>query len=392
MNRACAVFVSFVVAPAVASPQALTFPEVLAVRRPAPEEIDAQRLLAEAVRSAAGAGSRLAEAPSVSAQGGPRRSEGGSTGADFAVGVELPVLSGRSARGDLATLVESARRPLETGTRALGAADLASAFVDVWLAQSTVEVREEDLAATESWLAHAQRRVEAGADPPYEPTLVAGERDRALVELVSARRELELAWGELAARADVGPSPRPVELGDAMAAPAAAPTEEPIATASIEAREQLALGLARVRAGAARSRWALQSEVATEGDERLAHVGVAYRFPLRGERSAIEQELAAAEQEARREAERARVALRARLAAARAALASSSPVLAADDLERAHSALTTRLAEGKERASQVLPLRRQLLEARLAGLAARAARARATFELYYLLEGVADVP
>jgi outer membrane protein TolC len=392
MKRACSLLVLLFALPAVALPQAITFSDVLAARRPSPEEIEAQLLLAEARRAAAGAASRAAQAPSVSALAGPRRSGDGSSEADVGIGVELPLLSGRGDRAQLAASIEQNAARLAAGSRALAAADLASLFVDVWLAQASAGVREEDVAAADTWLAAARRRVEAGADPPYEPTLVAGERDRSLVELVRLRRDLELAWGELAARADVGPTPRPVTLDDLPGAPAREPAPDGDAAAAIDARERLELGLARVSGSVARSRWGLQSEVAAEGEERLAHVGVAYRFPLRGERAAIEQEQTAAEAQARRKAEGARVALRARAAAARAALDASPPALGATDVSRALEALTVRLAEGKERPSEILPLRRQLLEARLAGLAARAARARAAAETYYLFGGLADAP
>jgi outer membrane protein TolC len=55
-----------------------------------------------------------------------------------------------------------------------------------------------------------------------------------------------------------------------------------------------------------------------------------------------------------------------------------------EDLERARRALAARVVEGKERPSAVLPLRRQLLESRLAALAAEALRARAIAELTFL--------
>jgi hypothetical protein len=154
----------------------------------------------------------------------------------------------------------------------------------------------------------------------------------------------------------------------------------------------LSLALVRARAGAARSRWALQSEVAAEGDERLAHLGVAYRLPLPGERGALAAEQTAAEASAERAAQVELAALDARLAAAAAALDGELPALDSRQLEHAGRALMARLAEGKERASQILPLRRQLLEARLAGLAAHAARARAQAELHFLLGGIADAP
>ena len=392
MRRARALLLTLgaLAAPAAAA-QPLTFGEALAGRRPSPEQLDADGLLAEARREAAGGASAVAEAPSVAALAGPRRGED-ATATDVAVAVEVPLLAGRGARGLLAAEVEAAAAPLAAGARAVAAADLASAFVDVWLAQATAAVRAQDLAASEEWLVVARRRVEAGADPPYEPTLVAGERDRSLLELVAARRAIEAAWGELAARSEVGPAPRPVTLDGLPGAAGQPPAGPGAAAAGIDVRERLVVALGRVRGAAAASRWSLQGEVASEGDERLAHVGVAYRLPLRGERAAIAQERAAAEEQARRLAERERATLRARLAAADAALATPPPALGPDDLDRAHRALAARLDEGKERPSEILPLRRQLLEARLATLAAAAAARRAAAEAHYLRGGAGDAP
>jgi hypothetical protein len=93
-------------------------------------------------------------------------------------------------------------------------------------------------------------------------------------------------------------------------------------------------------------------------------------------------------------------ALQARLAAASAVAGAeaqarapaANATLTAADFAQAERALAARLAEGKERPSQVLPLRRQLLEARLAGLAAQAARVRAGAEIHFLTGGLPDAP
>jgi hypothetical protein len=56
-------------------------------------------------------------------------------------------------------------------------------------------------------------------------------------------------------------------------------------------------------------------------------------------------------------------------------------------MRAALTALESRLTEGKDRASQVLPLRRQLLDAALASAGARAARAQAAAERFFLEGG-----
>jgi hypothetical protein len=369
--------------------QSLTLAEVLAARRPSAEEVSIGSLVAEARRLTAGAGTRLAEGASASVVAGPRRSDESGDEGDLGLAVEVPLLARAGDRAELARTLADSEPVLAAGAFSLAAADVAAAFVEVWLAQATAFVRAEDLRAADEWLAVAQRRVEAGADPPYEPTLVAGERDRALVELVAARREAELAWGALAGLSDVGTEPRPVALdGVPVARPST--VEATHVPAAIEARRALEVALVAARSGASRSRWALATEVATEGEERFAHVGVTYRLPLRGEAAAIEQQRMAGELEAEREADAALASVRARVAAAEAALASAGPAIGNDALVQAQQALAARLIEGKERASQILPLRRQLLEARLAGLAARAAVVKAAAELHFLSGGSSD--
>jgi hypothetical protein len=393
MKRACVLLLLAVGVPSPAPAQpAVTFSAALADRLPSAEESAVEVLLGEAGRAAAGGGALAAEAPSASFLAGPRREEGGAESADFAIAVELPLLARRDLRAALGRSLLSHGAAVRSGAAAAAMSDLAAAFVAAWLAQASAELRARDLVIAEEWLVAARRRVEAGADPPYEPTLVAGERDRALAELLAARREVELAWGELAARAAVGSVPRPLSLDGLPSAPERGLVAEGPATVAVAARREIALALARLRAAAAGSRWAVASEVAAEGDERLAHLGLAYRLPLRGERAAAERELAAAESAAALEATRAEAALRARLAAAHAVLAAGATTVGQAESERALEALAARVAEGKERASQVLPLRRQLIEARLASLAAEAARARAAAEVHFLLGGSDDAP
>jgi hypothetical protein len=365
----------------------LTFSEAVARRRPHPEEIELERFLAAGQRAAAGARGLAAEGPTTSVEAGPRDvPEGRDT--DLALGIELPLLAARSERQALAEMLPDAAGAMRAAARTVADAELAEAFIAAWLAQAIAELRQQDMAAVDSWLAAARRRAEAGADPPYEPTLVSGERDRAIVELIEARREVELTWGGLKALSDVPLRPEPLDPAGLPGKERPEGTPPPAAAADVraglEARRRLSEALARAAAASSSSRWALAGTVAREGDERLAHLGVAYRLPLRGERSAIAAEQAAAEAQGSRDAELRLTAIEARLAAAEGTLASTGPMLDSADLDRAQAALAVRVEEGKERPSEVLPLRRQLLEARVAALRARAARLAAEAQLHLL--------
>jgi hypothetical protein len=370
--------------------QALAFREVASARRPHPGEIEVESFLAEVTEASAGGGAWLLEAPTASALTGGRRPDGGDTELDLGVAIELPIHADRHRRLDLATALSESSDDLRRSQAAVALADLAAAFARAWLAQTEVELRAEDLAITETWLEATRRRVDAGADPPYEAILVGGERDRALLELVAARREVELAWGELAQLAAVALRPSPLELSSLPGSGGAPASNEPSGAAAltgIETRRNLEILLARARFAAAASRWAIAGDAAREGlEENIAHVGVAYRFARQGERAANANAQGAAEAAAESRAATDTAALRARLVAAQVALASEAPVLDERDLQGARRALESRLAEGKERASEVLPLRRQLLDAALASAAARAARAQAMAEIF-LLEG-----
>ena len=260
---------------------------------------------------------------------GPRRAEG-STDADAMVEVEVPLLATRKRRGDLAAALDEKAEAMRVSARGIALADLSAAYARAWLAQTEAELREEDIEVVDDWLAATERRVEAGADPPYESILIAGERDRAMLDLLAARREVELAWGELARLSAIAESSQPVDLATLPGARDGDATLEgssETVLAGIDARRELIALLARAHTAAASSRWAIAGDAGREGDERLARVGFAYRFPLGGERASIAELERAAEAAAAGEAAADRGEVRARLAAARTALAATGPGL-----------------------------------------------------------------
>ena len=100
----------------------------------------------------------------------------------------------------------------------------------------------------------------------------------------------------------------------------------------------------------------------------------------------------AALEEGRRGAELERARLEGRWRGAKAGLAAlaASATLSAQEIEVALVALEARVTTGRDRPSAVLPLRRQLLGALLTGLAARAAEARAVFQIQTLEAEIAQ--
>jgi outer membrane protein TolC len=60
--------------------------------------------------------------------------------------------------------------------------------LDAWLAEEVLHLREADLVTVQAWFKAAQVRLEAGADPAFQVTLVEGEQLRAQADLDEARR------------------------------------------------------------------------------------------------------------------------------------------------------------------------------------------------------------
>src|SRR5688572_28133321 len=286
-SRRCLLTAILLATSPLAAADPLSFEQAAAARRTHPRELEVERLLAEAAAAATGRGGILLEGPTTSVTTGPRRAEG-STDADAMVEVEVPLLATRQRRSDLAAALDEKAEAVRLSARGIALADLSAAYARAWLAQTEAKLREEDIAVVDDWLAATERRVEAGADPPYESILIAGERDRALLDLLAARREVELAWGELARWSAIAESSQPVDIATlpgAREAGAALEESGKAVFSGIEARRELIALLARARTAAASSRWAIAGDAGREGDERLARVGFAYRFPLGGERA-----------------------------------------------------------------------------------------------------------
>ena len=116
------------------------------------------------------------------------------------------------------------------------------------------------------------------------------------------------------------------------------------------------------------SRWSLRGSYGKENEDRITKVGVAYRFARPGEGRAIRQEAEANVQSTRSEIQIALLELDARFQSALARARSLTPIHAFNDFDTALQAVGLRLSEGKERPSEALPIRRQLLEAKLSSL------------------------
>ena len=199
-----------------------------------------------------------------------------------------------------------------------------------------------------------------------------GERLKVQQELDEARVLESRTWGTLVALADLPVAPVP------LADPAPAPTlptvdldrrlqEGPLRKALL-AQADLEMQSLRLKEAQALSRWSVRGNYAQEGEDKVTRLGVAIRLPRPGENAAIrgntEVQLRAVQGEARM----ALAELDARAEAAFNRIKKTPQATVIPDFARSLEAISLRLQEGRERPSEALPIRRQLLESQMASL------------------------
>jgi hypothetical protein len=340
----------------------ITLDRVIAQRRAGPAELRAEVELGDAHRAVHEAASRQREAPVLGLEVGPRRSAD-LTDADVAVDLEVALLRRGGERQQLLDALSAAASAVRAAARAATSRVVRDAYVDAWAAAERVRLRERDAALVERWLALARQRVEAGADPPFEAEIVAAQLQGARLGLAQARAEALGSWEALRAWAPLPEAPATLAEPPAPASSSPAPVvaKATAGFAAVHARAQLEASLLRLGAARDRSRWSLSSSLGREGDEDVAHVGLALRLPRAGEEQAIAVAIDAEVRAVEREAEVETSGLAARAAAAAALLQELAAPSQGPDFEAILRALEARLAEGKDRPIEALPLRREIL-------------------------------
>lgn len=374
--------------------------DLLPRARASAEELAVSSELAAAGRELGATSARWAAGPTLGFETGPRRADG-STDADVAVDLDLPLLAKANGREEALAALERATTRLPAAARLETRGRIAAAFLDAWAAEQEALLRGEDVATVERWLEIARRRLEQGAEAAFEVDLIGFDREQARAERAEALVARAAAWSRLAVWVEPPLAPLPeAGTGEPIAEPSPPglpPDEEfearweasPLA-AAFSARRDLTVALARFEQARSQSRWALRSSVAREAEESVARFGLAYRFPLAAERPAAEQALAASVAAAEREAGQGLAELESRFAAARSRFAalSASEAPASDapppSPERTLAAIELRLTEGKARPSEALLLRRAVIAAELARIQRRAALRAAAWELALL--------
>jgi cobalt-zinc-cadmium efflux system outer membrane protein len=367
----------------------LTWEELHTARPPHAAELAAAARLADAERRIATSAGFVREGVRFTVEAGPRRAPGEDTATDVALGLDLPLVAARAEQREAADALAAARPVLRAAARAEATLALERAVVALWRAENDAAWAREAVADLEGWLVESRRRAEAGADAAYEPVLVAGEVARARTELAeaagasaAARTAFAALAGEAHATIDVAPlfasddrAPTVAGTGDWRSGASA------LAAASVARLERALLALETELDA---SRWGVAGAVGREGEEEVARVGLAYRFPPKGESAAFAARREAEQRRIERERDLALSDLAGRAARAVALLAEPANQPAERELAEAERALRARFNEGRARVGEILPLRRALADARRSLLEARAARAETRFELRFL--------
>lgn len=353
------------------APVPLTFDDLVRLARPTPTQYRAEAFLATQRRGLAATSGFLRDGPSLLLSAGPRRNDVGSS-TDRSVELDLPLFLARSTRRRLQAAFGEADPLIREAAKLQARSELRSAYLDAWLQERLLALREADLATAQAWLKAATARVAAGSDPALQADLVRGEILKAQLALDRARASRGETWGRLQALAEVAATPQPLaDPGPAVAPPVNGLVERFEKGAfrrALQGRQAVEEAAVRQRQALDTSRWSLRGGYAEEGRDRLVRFGVAYRIPRTAESQALRAETEAASQASRRELEVALAELDARFQSDLERLPSFSGVDAQGDFASGLRAAGLRLAEGKERPSEALPIRRQLLEAQEATL------------------------
>ena len=349
----------------------LTYDALLARAKADPVLLRIEADLAARHRQLAATGGFLKEGPTVLAEGG-RRVGPVTTTTDKVAQVDAPLLLAPRIRGEAQRTLDANQRTALALGRAEARHRLRLAYLEAWLAQAQLRLRTGQSETMETWLRVARARVASGSDPAYQAELVRGDLVRQRTELGDALRRSAEAWAALRALADLPPEPLPLADPGPAALPDPAPL--PAAFGSSLVRRALADRLATEQAGfrlqqaVQASRWSVRGSYASEGEERITRLGVAFRLPRAGELGALRREQAAGQAALRREGESADLQLASRFDTALARLRAFGEPPEPQGFDAALQAVDLRLQEGKERPSDALLLRRQLLEAQSATL------------------------
>jgi hypothetical protein len=315
----------------------------------------------------------LRESPSVAVSAGPRTGPGLSGAMDQTVEIDAPLMLRRGPARHLASRLNAAVPVLMDAADIENRLEIHKAFLDAWTAELIDAIRAEDGLLVREWLGIAEARSESGTDPAFQLELVKGELLKSHMDMEDSNRARVRAWASLAALSDLPKAPQPLDhhpdedampLGHGAAESEARYQNGALRRAAV-ARQGLEMGRINLHAAQSNSRFSISGSYTKENDERVAKIGLAYRFPRSGEVSAIRAERRAQAEASGRGLELALAELDLRFRTAVRTMESSRGCPKVPDAAASMEALTLRLREGKDRPSDAIPVRRQFLEMRI---------------------------
>jgi outer membrane efflux protein len=370
LMRRMVLLVSFALSPrlSAADSAALTFADIVQRATADPAVLVRVAGLARLQGELAATGRFTGQGPTLEAELGPRRMADGVRKLEASARVEVPIFSGSHARDRADSQLRGAGPDFLAADAVESRLRLREAYLDAWFEQERLAVLANQLEASEQVLASVRKRVEAGAEAPYEASLAEGEVLRARSESDDARSGLGDAWTALRALADL--PARPQELASPGIPDLSLPGDADsrftagVLRRAAGHRESFEAAFLELDHARRRSRWSVATTVSKEADESFATIGAAYRFPRRGESAAVDRERAAIVASIDRGAEVETARLSTRFETAIERLKRFGAITPPDAFDDAMHAVALRMELGKERPSVALPVRRQLLEAR----------------------------
>ncbi len=367
----------------------LSYADLLARVRPTTEQYRLESRLADLQMQLQDTRGFLREGPTVSLEGAARRPSGLPSYTDKAAEIEFPLFLAPRVRGELEASLGQAHPLLAESARREAALRVKFGYLEAWLAQRTLALREADLATVEHWLEVTRGRARDGKEPAYQVDLVEGERMKAQQDLDEARTRMAEAWAAIVALADVPATPVPLaDPGVVQPVP-----EEDIQVRlrqgplrrALQAQADLETRSLRLKEAQAQARWSLRTSYGTEAEDHILRLGVSVRLPRPGESAVLKQSIDAQIRVVRGELRQALAELDARILGVWYRFRKASEVTPVPDFSRALATVEARLASGQDQPSEAFPIRRQLLEAQMAALKRIQARHALTAEIQYLL-------
>jgi len=355
----------------------LTLDQVLAKSKVSITRLNVESILADGRRQARDSSGFMRESPSVSVVVGPRNNSVAPSSTDQTIEIDAPLMLKREPARRLLSLLDSTSAVLYNAADLENSLAIHRAFLNAWLAEKIESIRTEDHILVQTWLEISRTRIESGADPAFQFDLVRGELLKSSLDCDDAKRNRVQSWTILRSLSELPESPQSLDyspsavvagISDLKSSDMATLYQNGVLRRASAARQSLEMSQINLQAAVSDSRWSISGSYSKENDDRITKIGIAYKFPRSGELSAIRAEQRARIETSKRNCELAFADLDLRFATAMQTIESGKSYSEQFDTTASLEALTLRLKEGKDQPSDLIPIRRQFMEIRMAEL------------------------